>query len=85
MPHDSNRVNVILDEEHAAKLRRLAERTHVNPGTLARSLLSTAIDDSDPDARNVTELLDSIDGAFDRAQRGLSESRAGTGIPLEDF
>ena len=85
MPHDSNRVNVILDEEHAAKLRRLAERTHVNPGTLARSLLSTAIEESDPDARNVTELLDSIDGAYERAQRGLTEARAGVGTALEDF
>ena len=85
MPHDSNRVNVILDEEHAAKLRLLAERTHVNPGTLARSLLSTAIEESDPDARNVTELLDSIDGAYERAWRGLAEARAGAGTALEDF
>ena len=85
MPHDSNRVNVILDAEHATKLRRLAERAHVNPGTLARSLLSIAIEESDPDAHTITELLDSIDGAHDRAQRGLSESRAGAGIPLEDF
>lgn len=85
MPSDSNRVNVILDDEHAAKLRRLAERTHVNPGTLARSLLSMAIEESDPDARNVTELLDSIDGAYERAQRGLAEAQAGAGAALEDF
>jgi predicted transcriptional regulator len=41
----SRRVNITLDDEHAAKLSRLAQRVHVNEGTLARSLLSTAIDD----------------------------------------
>jgi len=52
-----DRVNVTLDDMHAEKLRRLAERTHVNEGTIARSLLMTALDDADPDPRNVTELL----------------------------
>jgi hypothetical protein len=42
------RVNVTLDELHAEKLRRLAERTHVNEGTIARSLLSSALDEADP-------------------------------------
>jgi hypothetical protein len=41
------RVNIVLDEERSVKLRRLAERTHTSPGTLARSLLSTALDDAD--------------------------------------
>ena len=81
----SDRVNVVLDEEHAAKLRRLAERTHVNPGTIARSLLSSALDDADPDARNVTALLDSIPGAFERAERGREEAQAGLGTRLEDL
>jgi len=49
-----NRVNVTLDHAHAEKLRRLAERTHVNEGTIARSLLMTALDDADPDPSNVT-------------------------------
>jgi hypothetical protein len=60
-------VNVTLDEVHALKLRRLAERTHTNEGTLARSLLSTALNEADADARNVTELLDGIPGALERA------------------
>lgn len=38
-------INVTLDDEHAAKLARLAERTHVQEGTLARSLLSTPLDE----------------------------------------
>ena len=81
----SNRVNVTLDDVHAEKLRRLADRTHVNEGTLARSLLMTALDDADPDPANVTALLDSIPGAFERAQGGLAEVRAGRGLPLTDL
>lgn len=81
----SNRVNVVLDDERALKLRRLAERTHTNPGTLARSLLSTALDEADPDPRGVTALLDGIDGAWDKAQAGLYEARSGSGVPLEEL
>jgi hypothetical protein len=85
MPARSTRVNIILDEERASKLRRLAERTHTNAGTLARSLLSTALDEADPDPRSITALLDRIDGAWDDAQAGLDEVRAGKGIPLGDL
>ena len=83
MGRRSNRVNIVLDDEHNTKLRRLAERTHTNPGTIARSLLSTALDEADPDPRNVIALLDSIPGAIDRAERGRAE--AGHGTPLEDL
>ena len=85
MSNKSSRVNVILDDEHAVKLRRLAERTHTNPGTIARSLLSTALEEADPDPRGVTELLDRLPGAFDSAQRGRAEARAGLGTPIEDL
>jgi hypothetical protein len=81
----AGRVNVTLDDEHAAKLRRLAERAHVNEGTLARSLLASALDDADPDPRNITELLDGIDGAFERAQRGRRQIDEGRGIELEEL
>ncbi len=85
MPNKSNRVNVLLDEEHAAKLSRLAARTYVNPGTIARSLLSTALDQADPDPGTVTALLDAIPNAYERAQQGLREARLGQGIRLEDL
>jgi Na+-translocating ferredoxin:NAD+ oxidoreductase RNF subunit RnfB len=55
MAVSAKRINVTLDDEHAGKLARLAERTHVQEGTLARSLLSTALDDADPDASRITE------------------------------
>lgn len=80
-----NRVNVTLDEVHAEKLRRLAERTHVNEGTIARSLLMTALDNSDPDPRNVASLLDAIPDAFERAELGLAQIRAGQGRSLTDL
>ena len=81
----STRVNVTLGDEHAEKLRRLAERTHTNEGTLARSLLASALDEADPDPRNITELLDGIDGAFERAERGLRQIEEGGGVQLEEL
>lgn len=77
-----NTINVTLDNEQAEKLRALAERTHVQEGTLARSLLSSALDVADPEARHIAALLAGIPGALDRAQEGLAEARAGEGIPL---
>jgi hypothetical protein len=60
-----HRLNVTLDPEHAARLARLAERTHVQEGTLARSLLSLAIEKADPEARNIVAVLDGIPGAYE--------------------
>jgi hypothetical protein len=79
------RVNVTLDPAYAEKLRLLAEQAHVQEGTLARSLLSAAIDEADLDSRTMTELLDSIDGAFESAQLGSRQGREGKTIPLEDL
>lgn len=74
-----------LDGERAAKLSRLAERTHTQEGTLARSLLSQAIDEADVDARHVVELLDGIPGAFERAQLGLEQAKSGQTVSLDDL
>ena len=81
----SNRFNVLLDDEHAARLHRLAERTYVSPGTLARSLLSTALDQVDPDPGAISSLLNSIPGAHERADVGLIEVTAGRVVRLEDL
>ncbi len=74
------RVNVSLDAERATKVAQLAERTHLNEGSLARSLLSQALDDAGADPRDVAALLDRIPGAFERAQLGLKQARAGRTI-----
>jgi hypothetical protein len=79
------RINVTLDEAHAQKLTKLAARTHIQEGTLARSLLATALDDADPDARRVTEILDAIPGAWERTQEGLAQAKRGEGIALDEL
>jgi predicted transcriptional regulator len=79
------RLNITLDDQQAEKLLRLAERMHVQPGTIARSLLSNALDEADPDARNVVELLDDIPGAYERAQLGLQQAEAGETVSLDDL
>lgn len=85
MAKKPTRFNVRLDEAHADKLRELADRTHVQPGTLARSLLSAALDEADPEPSTIVEVLDSIPGALERAREGLREARAGEGIPLDEL
>ena len=79
------RLNVTLDPAYAAKLASLAERTHINEGTLARSLLSQALDESDPDPRHVAALLDGLPGALERARQGAEDARAGRTLALDDL
>ncbi len=81
----ARRINLTLDEEHASKLALLAERSHVQEGTLARSLLCIAIDDADPEAQRITEILDAIPGAWERTQEGLEQARRGETVPLADL
>ncbi|HEX3735133.1 MAG TPA: hypothetical protein VHU86_08240 [Solirubrobacterales bacterium] len=85
MAASAKRINVTLDDAHATKLARLAERTHVQEGTLARSLLSTALDDADLDAARITEILDAIPGAWQRTQDGLAQAARGEGTPLDEL
>jgi predicted transcriptional regulator len=84
-PLAMERLNITLDDEPAEKLARLAERMHIQPGTIARSLLSSALDDADPDARNIVELLDGLPSAYERAQLGLQQAKAGETVALDDL
>jgi predicted transcriptional regulator len=79
------RYNIQLDEEHSARLEALAARTHVQAGTLARSLLSTAIDEADPNSGTITEILDAIPGAFERHEKGRADAREGRTLPIDDL
>jgi hypothetical protein len=81
----SQRLNITLDDEYAGKLARLAARVHVNEGTLARSLLSSAIDDADPDATTVVAVLDGIGGAWERAELGSQQADTGDTVALDDL
>lgn len=75
MAEASRRINVTLGPDYAQKLTRLAERTHVQEGTLARSLLSSALDEADPDSSRITDILDGIPGAWQRAQESIEQAR----------
>ncbi len=81
----TRRLNVSLDEQRAAKLARLADRAHLPDGTLARSLLSAAIDDADPDARSITEILEGIAGLPERLATAEAEVEAGKVTELGDL
>jgi ABC-type transport system involved in cytochrome bd biosynthesis fused ATPase/permease subunit len=85
MPDGSHRLNVTLPEEYAAKLSLLAQRTHVQEGTLARSLLATALDATDADATTIVALLDGIPEAYERAQLGLERGRQGHAVGLDEL
>lgn len=85
MATPAQRLNLTLDAEHAERLARLAERVHVQEGTLARSLLSMAIDEADPDARDMVAVLDGISGAYERARLGLEHGSRGDAISLDEL
>jgi predicted transcriptional regulator len=76
-------MNVVLDEEHAQALQRLAERTGSSREEVARSLLAGALDASKQDAERLTSLLERIPGAAEavrEAERDVASDRA---IPLD--
>lgn len=85
MARGGHRVNVVLDEEHAARLRRMAEQSHAAEGTLARSLLSRAIDEADVDGRTMVEVLNGIPGARESIARGRDQFARGEGTPLDEL
>jgi hypothetical protein len=81
----TKRLNVSIDEQRAAKLGRLAERAQVPDGTLARSLLSAAIDDADPDPATITDILEGIPGLTDRLRRAEQQVDAGDVVGLDEL
>ncbi len=85
MGSPGHRLNVTLDPEHAARLARLAERTHVQEGTLARSLLCLAIEEADPEARDIIAVIEGIPGAHERAMQSLERARAGETVALDEL
>jgi len=85
MAKRSRHINVTLEADYAQKLASLAERTHVQEGTLARSLLSSALDEADPDASRITEILDGIPRAWERVQESLEQARRGETVPLSEL
>jgi hypothetical protein len=85
MARSGHRINVLLDDERAQRLKRMAEQSHAAEGTLARSLLSRAIDDAEVDGRTIVEVLNGIPGARERIERAREQVARGEGIPLDDL
>ena len=81
----THRINVLLDEEHAQRLKRMAEQSHAAEGTLARSLLSRAIDEAEVDGRTMVEVLNGIPGARESIARGKEQFARGEGTPLDEL
>jgi hypothetical protein len=82
---EGTRVNVTLDAEYGEKLRRMAERAYVQEGTMARSLLSRAIDEADIDPESMVDLLGRIPGAVERLERAREQLARGEVVELEDL
>jgi hypothetical protein len=78
-------ITVALDAEHSDKLAQLAARSGASEEPLAESLLAGALDNANPDAARVTELLDDIPGALDRAREGSRQAAAGDAISLDEL
>jgi hypothetical protein len=78
-------VKVALDREHQEKLSRLAEQADAPEDEFASFLLSSAIEQADLYGERLTEILDGIPGAFERAELGRAQAAKGETIPLEDL
>lgn len=85
MTEPARHIDLALEPDYARKLADLAERTHTGEKQLAISLLSGALDDADRDAERITEILDGIPGAWDRAQESIQQARRGETIPLSEL
>lgn len=84
------RLDLTLDDEHAAVLTRLAERTHSQLEALAQLLLLAALDRAVEQERqggvprDVAELLDGIEGAYERMVLGRRAAADGDDVvPLD--
>jgi hypothetical protein len=63
----------------------MAEQSHAAEGTLARSLLSRAIDEAEVDGQTIVEVLNGIPGARDRLELAREQIARVEGIPLDEL
>jgi hypothetical protein len=85
MTEPARHIDLALEPDYARKLADLAERAHVEERQLAVSLLSGALDEADPEAARITEILDGIPGAWERAQQSIEQARRGDTVPLSEL
>ena len=63
----------------------MADQSHAAEGTLARSLLSRAIDEAEVDGGTMVEVLNGIPGARESIARGRAQFAQGEGTPLNEL
>lgn len=85
MATDDSRIRIELDEEMSARLARLAEQAHTDGAEFARSLLEDAMSFYELDGLEMTELLNGIPGALERARLGYAQGLSGESVPLSDI
>ena len=82
----AKQINVRLDGEHARKLAELAAERHVEEVELAGEVLAGALDDfAALDGARITEILDSIPGSREAAQKSIEQARRGETVPLSEL
>ena len=79
------RLVISLEPTTAARLTLLARRMDSDESELAEMLLADAIDATDVSPAAVEQLLDSTQGALDRAQLGLRQARSGQTIRADEL
>lgn len=66
-----------MDDDHDARLARMAERISVDRDRLAGSLLASVIDGAETDGADLTRVLDQIPGVWERAELGRAQGASG--------
>lgn len=78
-------LRVVLDDDHDARLTRMAERIAVDRDSLAGSLLASVLDGAETDGGELTRVLESIPGAWEQAELGRAQGLAGETTPLDQL
>lgn len=78
-------LRVVLDDDQNAQLTRMAERIAVDRDALAGSLLASVLDGAEADGGELSRVLDSIPGAWERAELGRAQGTTGETTPLNQL
>ncbi|HEX2070276.1 MAG TPA: hypothetical protein VHF90_01350 [Thermoleophilaceae bacterium] len=74
-----------MDDDQNAQLTRMAERIAVDRDALAGSLLASVLDGAEADGGELSRVLDSIPGAWERAELGRAQGTTGETTPLNQL
>ncbi len=78
-------VATVLDEDTPLSLEELCRSVALEERELVALVEEGVLEPAGADPRHVVALLDGIPGAFERAQQGLKQARAGRTIDLDEL